>query len=57
MLGQAARMMMANGKMEESQLAILRGIAARLGVGDADVERILSDPGEVDLTLHLIAVT
>lgn len=51
MLGQAARMMMADGKMEESELAILRGIAARLGIGEADVERILSDPGEVDLTL------
>lgn len=51
MLGQAASMMMADGKMEESELAILRGIAARLGIGEADVERILSDPGEVDLTL------
>ena len=51
MLGQAASMMMADGKMEESELAILRGIAARLGVGEADVERILSNPGEVDLTL------
>ena len=51
MLGQAARMMMADGKMEESELAILRGIAARLGISEADVDRILSDPGEVDLTL------
>ena len=51
MLGQAASMMMADGKMEESELANLRGIAARLGIGEADVERILSDPGEVDLTL------
>ena len=51
MLGQAVSMMMADGKMEESELAILRGIAARLGIGEADVERILNDPGEVDLTL------
>ena len=51
MLGQAASMMMANGKMEENELAVLRGIADRLGVGEADVERILSNPGEVDLTL------
>ena len=51
MLGQAASMMMANGKMEENEFSVLRGIADRLGVGEADVERILSNPGEVDLTL------
>ena len=47
MLGQAASMMMADGKMEESELTILRGIAARLGIGQAigNWQRCPVDPG------------
>ena len=51
MIAKAVSIMKADGRIEESELGILRGITSRLGIDEATAERILEDPEDVESSL------
>ena len=48
MIAKAVSIMKADGRIEESELGILRGITSRLGIDEATAESILEDPDDVE---------
>ena len=48
MLAKAVGIMKADGKIDESELSVLRDIASRLGIGEGDIEAIVNDPDSAE---------
>ena len=51
MLAKAVGIMKADGKVDESELSVLRDIASRLGIGEGDIDAILNDPDSAENSL------
>jgi uncharacterized tellurite resistance protein B-like protein len=51
MLAKAVGIMKADGKIDESELSVLRDIASRLGIGEGNIDAIVNDPDSAENSL------